>query len=63
MARQYVSYKDLSVGVPRWAILSFLWSRVYSAFRIQRVFRRHLARVHAARRLQRWWVRQSYVFE
>ena len=50
MARQYVSYKDLSVGVPRWAILSFLWRRFYSAFRIQRVFRRHRARVHAAPR-------------
>lgn len=58
---QYIPYRDLSRGIPGWARLSFMWRRVFSAFRIQRAYRTHRRRREAAIILQRWWIRQSYV--
>ena len=60
---KYVPYRDVSVGVPTWAQLSYMWRHIYSAVRIQRTVRRHLRRVRAAREIQNWWVHASYVFE
>lgn len=53
-------YRDLSIGIPGWARLSFMWRRAFSAMRIQRVVRDHQRRVRAAKIIQKWWVTSSY---